>query len=189
MRVSPFFRSPALALMATSMTFGASLASADSFRLTSPDLGSPPTMHEQFVFDGFGCNGGNQSPALEWSEPPAGTRSLALTVYDPDAPTGSGWWHWVTFNLPADTRSLPTNASRGENMPVGATQGKTDYGTAGYGGPCPPVGHGEHRYQFKLFALDVPRLDLPSDASAALVGFMLNQHRLGIAELEVTYGR
>lgn len=164
-------------------------AQADDFQLVSPDFGQPPTMQPSFVFNGFGCEGDNLSPALEWSAPPTGTRSFAITVYDPDAPTGSGWWHWLAYNLPANTRSLPTGASDGSGMPEGSVQGRSDYGSMSYGGPCPPVGHGDHRYQFRVFALDVPHLDLPPDSSAALVGFMLNQHALDIAELEVTYRR
>lgn len=166
-----------------------SLAQAQDFVLSSSDLGEPAVMSSDFVFNGFGCQGKNRSPALHWDNPPAGTRSFAVTVYDPDAPTGSGWWHWVVFNLPAHTRNLPTNASAGKGLPQGAVESRTDYGTAGYGGPCPPQGHGEHRYQFRVFALDTERLDLDSDASAALVGFMLHQHKLAVAEFEVGYQR
>lgn len=165
------------------------VAQAETFTLSSPDLGNPPVMRDEFVFNGFGCAGGNLSPALEWTTPPAGTRSFAITMYDPDAPTGSGWWHWVAFNLPDATRQLPTGASTANQLPEGTVEGRTDYGTTGYGGPCPPEGHGTHRYQFKVFALNVDQLALPADASAALVGFMLNQHAVGIAELEVGYSR
>ena len=135
---------------------------------------------------GFGCDGGNTSPHLAWRDIPAGTKSFAVTVYDPDAPTGSGWWHWVMFNIPATTRELPADAGNPQSRlaPAGSVQSRTDYGTPGFGGACPPAGDKPHRYQFKVFALDVERLDLAPESSAALVGFMLNAHKLGVAELE-----
>lgn len=179
-------RHPGAALLATIL---ASTAQADSFQLSSPDLGEPPTMQETFVFNGFGCQGQNLSPALDWTAPPAGTKSFAVTVYDPDAPTGSGWWHWVAFNLPGDARHLPTGASSQHEMPEGTVESRTDFGAPGYGGPCPPEGHGDHHYQFRIFALDVDHLELSKESPAALVGYMLNQHALGVAELETTYSR
>ncbi|WP_324197214.1 YbhB/YbcL family Raf kinase inhibitor-like protein [Marinobacter sp. CA1] len=164
-------------------------ALADSFQLHSPDLGEPATMQSRFVFNGFGCQGDNVSPSLRWDKAPDATQSFAVTVYDPDAPTGSGWWHWVAFNLPADTRSLASGASSQGALPEGTVQSRTDYGKPGYGGPCPPEGHGPHRYQFRVYALNVENLPLDENASAAMVGFMLNHHALATAELEVTYER
>jgi Raf kinase inhibitor-like YbhB/YbcL family protein len=169
---------------------GAAFA-AEPFLLTSPDIRHGAAMGKAQEYTGFGCQGGNTSPQLLWSGAPAGTRSFALTVYDPDAPTGSGWWHWVIFNIPADAHALPRNAgdpSKGL-APGQSVQIRTDYGSPGFGGACPPVGDKAHRYQFRLYALDVERLDLAPDSSAALVGFMLNQHKLAIAEIEATYGR
>lgn len=171
------------------ITLASSLAMAESFTLSSPDIAGGQMLTNTFVFNGFGCSGENRSPALNWKNAPAGTRSFAVTVYDPDAPTGSGWWHWVAFNLPAATQALVQNASASKQLPAGTVESRTDYGQPGYGGACPPEGHGPHRYQFRVFALDVPSLDLPADASAALVGFMLNQHKLGVAELEAKYQR
>ncbi len=158
---------------------------AGDFSLTSPDLADGGRMAETQLLNGFGCTGGNQSPALAWEHAPAGTKSFALTLYDPDAPTGSGWWHWVVFDLPAATRSLPAGAGTadGAKLPVGATQSRTDFGTPGYGGACPPVGHGPHRYIIKVYALDVERLGASPDSSAALVGFLLGQHTLATARL------
>jgi len=165
-------------------------AQADTFTLTSPDIAEGRSLSEAQVFQGFGCSGGNQSPALQWQGVPAGTQSLALTVYDPDAPTGSGWWHWVVYNLPANTSGLPAQAGSGKGgMPVGAVQGRTDYGTTGFGGACPPPGDKPHRYIFTLHALKVPRIDLPADASAALVGYMLNANSLAQTRLTALYGR
>jgi len=166
-------------------------APAAAFEVTSSDIQAGQPMPEAQVYQGFGCEGGNVSPQLAWRDIPEGTKSFAVTAYDPDAPTGSGWWHWVIFNIPADVRELPTGAGDPASglAPGDSVQSRTDYGAPGYGGPCPPVGHGPHRYQFRVFALDVERLDLAPDSSAALVGFMLNAHKLGVAELEALYER
>ncbi|MCG6863459.1 MAG: YbhB/YbcL family Raf kinase inhibitor-like protein [Chromatiaceae bacterium] len=137
-------------------------------------------------YKGYGCDGGNSSPQLAWRDVPAGTKSFAVTAYDPDAPTGSGWWHWVVFNIPADVRELPGGAGdpAAGLAPAGSVQHRTDFGTPGFGGACPPAGDKPHRYQFKVFALDVEHLDVDPDSSAAQVGFTLNAHKLGVAELE-----
>lgn len=164
-------------------------ATADDLALRSPDIAVGETMAERHVFNGFGCSGGNLSPALSWDGAPAATKSYAVTAYDPDAPTGSGWWHWVVYNIPATSHSLERGAGAIGATPHGASQGRTDFGSAGYGGPCPPPGHGRHRYQFTVYALDVERLDLPADASAALVGFHLHTHRLDEARIEAVYQR
>lgn len=164
---------------------------APVFSINSPTLDPHKPLPNAHVFQGFGCTGDNISPALNWQHAPKGTKSFALTVYDPDAPTGSGWWHWVVYNLPASTQGLAAHAGTadGNLLPEGAVQGRTDYGTVGFGGACPPVGHPAHRYQFTVYALDVDRLELPADASAALVGYMINQHQIGKALLVVKYGR
>lgn len=173
------------------LLFAGAAFAAEPFQLTSPDIRHGAAMGKAQEYTGFGCQGGNTSPQLLWSGAPAGARSFALTVYDPDAPTGSGWWHWVIFNIPADVHALPRNAgdpSKGLT-PGRSVQSRTDYGTYGFGGACPPAGDKPHRYQFRLYALDVERLELAPDSSAALVGFMLNQHKLAVAEIEATYGR
>jgi Raf kinase inhibitor-like YbhB/YbcL family protein len=143
------------------------------------------------VFDGFGCTGKNISPELHWSGVPQGTKSLALTVYDPDAPTGSGWWHWVMFNIDPRTKSLPANAGDVEATlaPAGSVQSRTDFGSVGYGGPCPPAGDKPHHYIFTLFALDVAQLQLDETATAAMVGFNLNQHAIGKARMTLLFAR
>lgn len=119
-----------------------------------------------------------------------GTQSLALTVYDPDAPTGSGWWHWVVFNIPADTTNLAANIdSTGKGLPAGAVQSLTDFGSSGFGGACPPKSDQPHRYQFTLHALKTAKLDLQADAMPAMVGFMLHANSLGTASLTANYQR
>lgn len=163
-------------------------AAAGEFKLTSSQIADGGALGSAQVMAGFGCTGGNRSPALAWSGAPAGTKSFAVTVYDPDAPTGSGWWHWVLYNLPADLTALPENAGSGAGLPTGAVQGRTDYGTAGFGGACPPPGPA-HRYVFTVHALKVERLELPADASAAMIGFMTRMNTLGTATLTATYGR
>jgi len=158
-------------------------ARAADFVLSSPDIAQGKALDARQLLNDFGCTGGNVSPALSWQDPPAGTKSFALTVYDPDAPTGSGWWHWVVFDIPAGARSLPAGAGSadGKALPAGAVQSRTDFGAPGYGGACPPKGHGAHRYVFTLYALDVAHLGLAPDSSAALVGFNLGAHTLAKA--------
>ena len=168
---------------------GASVADT-AFTLHSPDITDGKAMSKQLEFKGFGCDGGNQSPALQWSGVPAGTKSFALTVYDPDAPTGSGWWHWVVFNIPADTTSLPANiGADGKGLPAGAVQSLTDFGQAGFGGACPPQGDKPHHYHFTLHALKTDKLDLKPDAMPAMVGYMLHANELGSTSITATYQR
>jgi Raf kinase inhibitor-like YbhB/YbcL family protein len=143
------------------------------------------------VFKGFGCDGGNVSPSLVWKRAPAGTKSFAVTVYDPDAPTGSGWWHWVVFNIPSDVVTLPLGAGdpAAGKAPRGAIQSQTDFGKPGYGGPCPPQGDKPHRYIFTVHALKTDKLDLDDKTMPAMVGFMINANRLDKASFTATYGR
>ena len=173
--------------------FGPSAANAQSITLTSADLKEGATITNEQVFNGFGCTGSNVSPALSWSGAPSGTKSFAVTMYDPDAPTGSGWWHWVAFNIPPATTSLPRGAGDAKKklMPKGAIQARNDYGAFGYGGPCPPPGDKPHHYQITVFAVDVDKLpNTKNDAvSAALAGFDLNSHTLAKATLTGLYGR
>jgi Raf kinase inhibitor-like YbhB/YbcL family protein len=131
---------------------------------------------------GFGCAGGNVSPQLSWANPPEGTRSFALTCFDPDAPTGSGFWHWVVVNIPPDATSLAAGASGG-GLPAGALETRTDFGPAGYGGPCPPEGDHPHRYLFTVHAVSLESLPVESDTSAAVVGFNLHFNTLEKASL------
>jgi Raf kinase inhibitor-like YbhB/YbcL family protein len=168
-----------------------SIQGRSRFRLAAPDLESRGriTLVHVHVFNGMGGTGQNVSPVLQWTNPPTGTKSFAVTAYDPDAPTGSGWWHWVMYNIPASTTELVAGAGNGRNAPRGSVQGQTDFGTKGYGGPCPPVGDRPHHYHFTVFALKVDKLDLPGNASGAMVGFNLNANKLATAGVTALYGR
>jgi len=179
-----------IATMALFAASGAAFA-AGPFALSSADVKPGARIADKHVFNAFGCTGGNVSPALEWKNAPAGTKSFAVTVYDPDAPTGSGWWHWVLFNMPAGTNSLPAGAGdgSGSKLPPGSVESRTDFGKPGYGGPCPPQGDRPHRYIFTVHALKTDKLDLAADSPAAMVGFMINANRLGKASFTATYGR
>ncbi len=159
------------------------------FRVAAPDFVSKGRITLAHVYNGMGCSGQNISPALQWSNPPAGTKSFAVTMYDPDAPTGSGWWHWVMYNIPAATTSLADGAGNGRNAPSGSAQGMTDFGTKGYGGPCPPVGDKPHHYHITVFALKVDKLDVPGNATSAYIGFNLNANKLGTARVTGLYAR
>jgi Raf kinase inhibitor-like YbhB/YbcL family protein len=164
--------------------------SAHAFDVTSETFKNKGTLVDAQVFNGFGCKGRNISPQLSWTKPPTGTKSFAVTVYDPDAPTGAGWWHWVVWNIPASTTSLPAGAgdAKGSGLPAGAVQGKTDFGAPGYGGPCPPPGK-PHRYLFTVTALKVDKLDVSADATAAPIGAEIDANALGKATLVGNYGR
>ena len=162
-----------------------------NFILTSPDIPAGGSVPAHFEADVFGCGGRNESPVLQWSGEPAGTQSLAVTVFDPDAPTGSGWWHWIVVDLPAGTTELKANAGAKASgtLPDGARQIRNDYGAFAWGGMCPPPGDKPHRYVFTVHALSVARLDIPDDATAAICGFMINANSLAKATFTSTYGR
>jgi len=167
------------------------IAAKSTFKLESPTIKPGAMLTDAQVFNGFGCDGKNVSPALQWSGAPAGTKSFAVTLYDPDAPTGSGWWHWVVFNIPAGTTSLAEGAGSpdGGKLPPGAAQGKTDFGSPGFGGACPPKGDKPHRYIFTVFALKTDKIDAPADASPAMVGSMIRTKAVSSATLTAKYGR
>jgi len=162
-----------------------------NFILTSPDIPAGGSVPAHFEADVFGCGGRNESPVLQWSGEPAGTQSLAVTVFDPDAPTGSGWWHWIVVDLPAGTSELKANAGAkaSSTLPAGTRQKRNDYGAFAWGGMCPPPGDKPHRYVFTVHALSVARLDIPDDATAAICGFMINANSLAKATFTSTYGR
>lgn len=156
-------------------------AMADGFTLTSPDIAEGQQLSSDFVFQGFGCEGGNTAPTLEWSGAPEGTESFAVTVYDPDAPTGSGWWHWFAFNIPADVTSLPGGGE------VNGVELTNDYGAEGFGGACPPSGE-VHRYEFTVHAL-ATTLEIDNSVSNALAGFMVNANSLASSNITAIYNR
>ncbi|TGM98566.1 YbhB/YbcL family Raf kinase inhibitor-like protein [Leptospira dzoumogneensis] len=162
---------------------------AGDLKVTSSALKEGGTITNTHVFSGFGCSGENNSPDLQWSGAPKETKFFAVTAYDPDAPTGSGWWHWTVINIPATVTSLPAKAGNDKGpLPAGAVQGRTDFGKPGYGGPCPPKGDKPHRYIFKVFALK-DKIDLDGEASGALVGFYINSLKLAEGKLTAKYGR
>lgn len=163
-------------------------SAANAMSLTSPDVKSGGKIADEQVFNSWGCTGKNVSPALSWSGAPKGTKSFAVSIFDPDAPTGSGFWHWWVADLPADTTGLPKGAGNGTGLPAGALQVRNDYSQMGYGGPCPPPGR-PHHYHITVYALDVNKFDLNSNASPAAVGFNVNAHTLAKATLIGLYGR
>lgn len=167
-----------------------------TFTLASPDFSDGAAIPSHFEFDGFGCSGRNESPALAWQGAPEGTCGFAITVHDPDAPTQSGWWHWLVVNLPADTKELMPNAGAvsqgGESnrgLPAGARQIRNDFGAVGWGGVCPPPGDKAHRYVFTVHALKVDKLDIPEGATAGLTSYMINANALASASFTSTYSR
>lgn len=167
------------------------LAQASEFTLSSPSIKPESTLTLDQVFNGFGCTGKNISPELTWKNLPTGTKSLALTVYDPDAPTGSGWWHWVVYNIPATATKIEAGAgtTEGKTLPTGSQQGRTDFGSTGFGGACPPVGDKPHRYIFTLHALKADKLEIPEGATAALIGYMINANLIEKTSFTAYYGR
>jgi len=160
-----------------------------SFELSSSDVVQGQRLSRAQVYRGYGCNGGNLSPALSWKDIPAGTRSFAVTVFDPDAPTGKGWWHWLIFDIPVTVDSLPAGVGVNAPLPTGARQGRNDFGEHAYGGACPPVGNGSHRYVFTVYALKVGRLDVGTDASPEQIDAAVHEHSLGSAKITALYSR
>lgn len=156
---------------------------ASEMKLSSTDIAEGATLNSNQVFQGFGCEGGNSSPALNWTNVPEGTKSFAVTVYDPDAPTGSGWWHWFAFNIPADVTGLKNGAT----LPEGAIELTNDYGVKGFGGACPPPGE-VHRYQFTVYALPT-LLEIDDSVSNALAGFMVRANATATANITAVYNR
>lgn len=183
---------------------GGAAAQALPFSISSPDL-IGGRFDNRFVANGFGCTGSNLSPELVWSHVPVGTLSLALTVHDPDAPTGSGFWHWAVYNLPPSAAGLARGAGNAmATLPSPAVAGMNDFHDTGvtganglYGGPCPPVGDAPHRYVFTLYALAVPDVHaaagIPKTGTAALHSFVLGRglgdKLLGKASFTATFGR
>ncbi|MFT5819897.1 MAG: Raf kinase inhibitor-like YbhB/YbcL family protein [Crocinitomix sp.] len=171
------------------LVLSATVFGQNTFTLTSQDLGGQAAKAQEF--NGFGCKGKNESPQLSWINAPKETKSFAITMYDPDAPTGSGWWHWLVFDIPANVGELVANAGNIElNLaPSGAIQSITDYGIKGYGGPCPPEGHGLHQYIITVFALKTDTLGLDENTNPAVVGFYLWNNTIAKASIVAYYGR
>lgn len=168
------------------------LVAGTKFVLSSPDRQLATKVPEVYTANLFGCTGGNMSPPLEWSGEPAGTKSYVVTLFDPDEHGDpSGWWHWIVYNLPAGTHSLPEGAGAEHStvLPPGTMQGRTDLGNDAYHGPCPDKGDPPHRYTFTVYALSVDKLDVPADSSGAMVVSTAKDSLLGKAVLVARYGR
>lgn len=157
-----------------------------SIRVRFDGLDDSQRLSSESVLSGFGCTGQNQSPGLTWTAV-AGAKSYALILHDPDAPTGVGFFHWVVLDLPPETTALPLGASR-RALPASAIEAHTDFGSPGYGGPCPPPGQ-SHRYEVVVYAVDQRSLGLGAGATAALARFLLSQHTLALGRATATYSR
>ena len=183
-----FKSSTLVALLTLSLS---SVAFAEPLKLSSQDISDGEFMSKAQEFTGFGCSGGDVSPQLTWSGAPEGTKSFAITAYDPDAPTGSGWWHWQIVNIPLNVTAVAAGAgsTKKDLAPKGSMQIQNDYGSRGFGGACPPAGHGIHHYRFTVHALSVEKLALPIDASGALAGYMINANTIATSTIESLYKR
>lgn len=161
---------------------------AGAFELRSPDIADGGAIDRKFVY--VDCGGENLSPELAWSDPPAGAKSFAVVVHDPDAPKAGGFWHWIVANIPASARGLPQGAGArdGKTLPSGARQFENDFGDRSFDGPCPPPGK-PHRYQFTVHALGVETLAAPASGAASAVSSLIAKETIGKASLAARYGR
>jgi Raf kinase inhibitor-like YbhB/YbcL family protein len=169
--------------------FGPALAA--DFQLTSNDIGPDKPLAQDFVFSGFGCGGGNQSPALSWSGAPEGTKSYAVALFDPDAMQGRGFWHWLMVNIPSSTTSLRRDAGKNDasKLPSGAAQIRNGFRALGYSGSCPPPADEPHSYVMTVYALKVAMLEVPADAIPATMLPAIAAASLGQASLQYHFGR
>ena len=186
LKLAPFLLTLLAALM-----FAATVpyVSPNAFSLGSTSIRDGQTLSIKQVYNGMGAGGINLSPQLSWKKAPLGTKSLAITMFDPDAPTGSGWWHWVVFNIPAATRSLPEGASLTSAMPDGCIESLTNFGKPGFGGAAPPPGDKPHHYIVTLYAVDVDHLDLNASTPPARVGADLKKHTIAMVSIMGLYSR
>ena len=166
-------------------------AQAADFKLMSPDVGPDKPFAQEFVYNSYGCHGANKSFALTWEGAPQGTQSYVVTHFDPDALLGRGFWHWIVIDIPGSTTSLARDAGNedGTKLPEGAKHLKQSFGRAGYGGSCPPPGDKPHTYLVTVYAIKVPRLDIPADTTAAQALPIVEANALGKATLTYQFGR
>lgn len=185
------YRISAAAFVAFATALALNPAVAADFKLTSPDVGPDKPLAQDFVYSGFGCTGGNQSPALSWSGAPAGTKSFAVALFDPDAMQGRGFWHWMMLNIPPGTTALARDAGKndGSKLPAGAVQIKNGFRALGYSGSCPPPADEPHAYVITVYALNVAALDVPTDAAAPAMLSTIEANSLGKAALSYHFGR
>lgn len=158
---------------------------ANMFEITSKSLKEGSALSLRQVYKGYGCMGENISPDLSWSNAPAETKSYAIICHDPDAPNGGGWYHWLVLNIPADKTSIES----GEKLSAPIVETLTDSGSFGYSGACPPVGHGVHHYDFTVYALDVPGLDVKKETKPKEVEDLVKKHSIGTAKITGIYQR
>jgi len=163
---------------------------ADELRVSSPTLHEGGLVPKEHVLNESGCGGQNISPGLQWAGVPGATKGLGVTVFDQDAPGGRGFWHWVVFNLGPGSRELPAGAgaASGHGLPKGSSQTRNDYGSPGYGGPCPPPGS-THRYVITVYALDVAKLASSASEAPSKVVAEMERHVLAKGSMSVRYGR
>jgi Raf kinase inhibitor-like YbhB/YbcL family protein len=178
--------------LSSCLAFAASTTFAEGreFRLISSEWHDGGSLPKENMFNGSGCGGANVSPEFHWSDAPSGTKSFAITIFDLDAPTGGGWWHWVIFNIPGTISELPAGAGNKEStrLPPPSVQCRNDYGEPGYGGPCPPPGS-LHRYLVKVYALNVEKLPFGSETAPGKMAKQIETHSVGVAKLMVKFGR
>lgn len=159
------------------------------FYLYSPEISEGEEIGEEQVFNKYGCKGQNISPKLVWKNAPADTKSFAITIFDPDANTTSGWWHWVIYNIPANVNKIESGASTDKKvLPMGSVEGTNDFGTLGFGGVCTPKGQ-KHNYVVTVYALDVEQLKLPQNPTSAMINLSLNKHIIATAKITAFYER
>jgi Raf kinase inhibitor-like YbhB/YbcL family protein len=188
-----FFMFSALGATALLLSPLGTQTAAAQMTVTSAEISEGSVAKNDQVANVFGCKGDNISPSLKWTGAPSDTKSFAINLYDPDAPTGSGFWHWVAFNIPPSVTSLPKDAGdvKKNLMPAGIIQSRTDFGFDGYGGMCPPQGDKPHHYTLTVYAVDEDKLQFAKDdqVSPAVVGFELHFHSKAKGTLSWTYGR
>ncbi len=172
-----------ICLLAASSVFAADL------KVTSKSFKDNDVIQNKYVFNGFGCSGENKSPQLKWSKGPAGTKYYAVTIYDPDAPTGSGWWHWTVLNIPASVTELAEGVSGdAKKLPKDVIEARTDFAKPGYGGPCPPPKSAPHHYIVTVYALK-DKIPLDQEAPGAMVGFYINSLKIAEGKITGLYSR